>query len=809
MEITLQRKELYQVTCVTGKSLGLLPGSDKKKCHKVVVGADNGVVTCFRIKKGEAVEEYTTSNLDYPVSKVFIGGPVEKRDRVFYTSAQTIRGVNKKGKEFFKFNTDGTETLRGLCIEDTKIWTSGEYMYNFYVDTKDAGYYMAPDRINDLLLLPILNHVDPNPVLACQDRHVRVLDINKLHFEAFVDGSVLSLCRFSSKAGYADLLTGSGEKELLFGTDNGLVGQLCADPKSVRPGWVVANVRGLGGVTCLLSHDVTKDGKQDVVVARDDGELQVLTQDQGGEPVQAFTKSVNECIQGMDVGRVTTTNFDEVVLTTYSGKVLSFTTEAAAEGGSNTFQSVTSGMQDKELKENLRSTGGGSAVDDDDETAPSSAATSIVEEKKKKGGISSLFRIGSKKNKDAKEDPDKSVSVSASAISGEGDKDEDQRTDPKERERKIVALRKDVEVLREKVKEQREGFSIVSKENVPVSTRSKVKHSLLLDPQQACYKLNLESEMPIDIVALQSSLPITLLDPGTSVPSISPLDPKNDNMLLATLRIMGTNNRVQVSLMALEGHYGTLTAFVVTRVAPKVCHLVECHVKPLSLHKQVPWDDARMGQIPCSELRMSGTFGTGQMHAWVGSCFPSIPPKVPEGISVKYMFESTYVGTLVSAEYSKGEATFRSSNLSVLALIKDVISKEAALSKAKLDIKSPTINEGCVLHMLQLLNPKLEKLLKLKEAAKYLNALNEVAAQEGTTEFLSKDMQDMVARSDEIREEHKDNEKHITFMEHVLEQFFMDRFKFKGINVKHRVGEVHALVENYSWEGLTTLFATS
>ena len=31
-------------------------------------------------------------------------------------------------------------------------------------------------------------------------------------------------------------------------------------------------------------------------------------------------------------------------------------------------------------------------------------------------------------------------------------------------------------------------------------------------------------------------------------------------------------------------------------------------------------------------------------------------------------------------------------------------------------------------------------------------------------------------------------------------QLFIDRFKFRGINVKHRVGEVKSLVNAYSWE---------
>ena len=51
---------------------------------------------------------------------------------------------------------------------------------------QDAGYFMSRDRINDLIVEPIINFVDQNAILACQDRYVRVLDVNKLHYESFV-----------------------------------------------------------------------------------------------------------------------------------------------------------------------------------------------------------------------------------------------------------------------------------------------------------------------------------------------------------------------------------------------------------------------------------------------------------------------------------------------------------------------------------------------------------------------------------------------------------------------------------------------
>ena len=57
----------------------------------------------------QAEVEFTTNNLDYPVARLMIGGPADKKDRIFFSSAQSIRGVTRKGKEFFRFATDGAE----------------------------------------------------------------------------------------------------------------------------------------------------------------------------------------------------------------------------------------------------------------------------------------------------------------------------------------------------------------------------------------------------------------------------------------------------------------------------------------------------------------------------------------------------------------------------------------------------------------------------------------------------------------------------------------------------------------------------
>ena len=44
--------------------------------------------------------------------------------QIFAASGQQIRGINKKGAEFFKVITNLTEVIRNVEIDDKTIWTS-------------------------------------------------------------------------------------------------------------------------------------------------------------------------------------------------------------------------------------------------------------------------------------------------------------------------------------------------------------------------------------------------------------------------------------------------------------------------------------------------------------------------------------------------------------------------------------------------------------------------------------------------------------------------------------------------------------
>ena len=58
----------------------------------------------------------------------------------------------------------------------------GSYIYNHYVDCRDANYYLSSDKINDSLCLPPDPDKQLSPVLACQDCSLRVLRVCNVTF---------------------------------------------------------------------------------------------------------------------------------------------------------------------------------------------------------------------------------------------------------------------------------------------------------------------------------------------------------------------------------------------------------------------------------------------------------------------------------------------------------------------------------------------------------------------------------------------------------------------------------------------------
>ncbi|GCB66885.1 hypothetical protein scyTo_0013629 [Scyliorhinus torazame] len=320
MELNLNRVDYLQVGVTSQKTMRLLPASGRRAIQKVVIADHDGVVTCFGIKKGEAVPVFKTLP-GQKVSRLELGGAIgTPQEKIFISVGSEVRGFTKKGKQFLSFETNFTEIIRAMYVSGADLFLCANYIYNHYCDCKDQDYYLSSDKINDIICLPVEKVGHIAPILACQDRVLRVLKGSDLLYEVEVSGAPNVLALHNGNGG------DSGE-DLLYGTSDGKLGLVQITKSSPLHRWEISNEKKRGGALCVDYYDVLGDGVKELLVGRDDGIVEIYGFDNNNEPVLRFEHTLSESITSIQGGCVGKEGYDEVLTATYTGWVMGLTTE--------------------------------------------------------------------------------------------------------------------------------------------------------------------------------------------------------------------------------------------------------------------------------------------------------------------------------------------------------------------------------------------------------------------------------------------------------------------------------------------------
>jgi len=196
----------------------LLSSGGKRTTQKVAIADQDGVLTCFGMKKNNSQVVFKTLP-GSPISRLQLGGlDGPSQEKVFVACGAEVRGYTKKGKQFLGFDTNLTESIQSMYVNGADLFLCGNYIYNHYRDCKDENYFLSGDKITDVICLPNKKNTDVLvPVLACQDRVLRVLQDSELLYEVEVAGPPMVLALQDGSGGV------SGE-EVLYGTSDGKVG---------------------------------------------------------------------------------------------------------------------------------------------------------------------------------------------------------------------------------------------------------------------------------------------------------------------------------------------------------------------------------------------------------------------------------------------------------------------------------------------------------------------------------------------------------------------------------------------------------
>merc|ERR1719424_683073 len=238
---------------------------------------------------------------------------------------------------------------------------------NIYQECVDYGCVIVKDRINALLCAPLAGVNTSggkagasgemlSTVLACQDKYLRVYAGEKLYHEFSVEGPGSALGFYGA---IPENKRSNDPVLMMYGTEQGTIGICNIDSQAMRKSLGITERQqrlGVAGptagtrrarVSTLHTADVAKSGAHDILVGRDDGNFEVWSLG-GANPARAaanveavpptllYETCLGESIQAMDSGNIAGGEHNEVILTTFGGKILGFTPDQAAQDPTGT-----------------------------------------------------------------------------------------------------------------------------------------------------------------------------------------------------------------------------------------------------------------------------------------------------------------------------------------------------------------------------------------------------------------------------------------------------------------------------------------
>ncbi|CAB3384791.1 Hypothetical predicted protein [Cloeon dipterum] len=365
-----------------------------------------------------------------------------------------------------------------------------------------------------------------------------------------------------------------------------------------------------------------------------------------------------------------------------------------------------------------------------------------------------------------------------------------------EMQERLQQLRLEIDEIEQKVVREREKYKQTTQtrpDALSIVPKIEINEKFTLIPNEAVYLLSIEVQTPIDNVLIQSETPLRILDVerNSAVVSHSACDPEMGNHLLVTYRCQVNTTRLEVKVQTTEGQAGQLRAYVTVSMQPKCCRLIKFTVRPLSLHQRS--HDLALDR-PYNSLRLTGAFSLAEVHSWIGMCVPEVPDKVPLTSEGVLSYKNSFLDTVLHCVYAKGKAEFKSDNMSTIAVLKDVLTKEATAKSVDLDI-SCEIHPESTAWMLGLVHPLLAKQRQLGAENALLAPLHELQ-QQGVT--LPANYQSILDSETEIVENMKSQPAQLERLKSIICDLLVDIGKFRGGNARGRLAQLRDLLEQYT-----------
>jgi len=161
-----------------------------------------------------------------------------------------------------------------------------------------------------------------NPVIACQDKTLKVLiEGDKVLYQHKFDSACTAITLASEQTHRFCPIVGYGLK-------NGGIGciELTRDEPLVIWSLEGSQTNGSAAAVIKTANLFEEEGFFNFIVARDDGSVEIYSYEHKSPvPTLRFETKIEEAITGLDVGFITQASQQEVLISTYSGKIMALT----------------------------------------------------------------------------------------------------------------------------------------------------------------------------------------------------------------------------------------------------------------------------------------------------------------------------------------------------------------------------------------------------------------------------------------------------------------------------------------------------
>ncbi|CAD6185854.1 unnamed protein product [Caenorhabditis auriculariae] len=321
------RSDFAQVGTTNRGCMRVVPGDRSKKAlDKIAVGAQNGCVICLT----------RNSNDTQILFKTMPGAPIEcmcmsgasgtLKDKIFVASETSVRGINKRARFFFSFDTNMAEVAKKNLV------LTGKKSYNHYHDCADTNYLLSSEDVHDVVSLIAEGAWGDRPftsVLACSDSTLKVIEGSKIGYEIRMQDVPYTLYLFMGDGGYSKHL-------VLYGTKSGKIGLASVPPGGGKVLWEMETT-STGAITAITCFTLTGSHFPDVIIGKEDGVVEIYTVDETdkcslhGYFVSASRdendvirlKQCDETITSIACGYVSSPDEPEIVVCTHTGEFVS------------------------------------------------------------------------------------------------------------------------------------------------------------------------------------------------------------------------------------------------------------------------------------------------------------------------------------------------------------------------------------------------------------------------------------------------------------------------------------------------------